>query len=391
MLCSCRRLVLFVILSYSVLLTHSARPCLGQALPPASDSPPPLRVNDVLRSEVIDGADYRIVDPVVRKGHRLKFRIETTWGPLHAEGVHMLQLRLSEMPALARVKAMQRSPQLVKGVFGVVENTPRGAGGLLTDPAAAVLSVPEGIRRAVESRVRPEDRRAGGATRRRLALELGCDPETSNPLLKDTLSEVALRRGAGGLAGKVGLSMLLPGLGLIPASAEFQRTITQKLPHEIHEEIEIQLLAIGTSDKTITEFLKNNHFTTTQRLLLATFLTTLEDVDGRSDFVEAVARARNDSDALATLHETALALRLHQQRPLQRLTGHLPTVATQRNGGTVVIYCADYLPLDADLSDILPAAPGQLPPGTRLMTRAHIEPQAIRWLQDAGCQVLEDF
>ncbi len=349
-----------------------------------------LRAADILRADILRGKDYRIEDDVTVKHHRYQFRIKTRWGNLNVDGLNMLGVRLQEIRAIKRADRLSRDPQFVGGLVESVSQTPRGVRTLLKNPLGAVLGIPKGVKRIASTQLHPADRRSGSVTRRRIAFDIGCDPETTNPILKPLIDNLATRKGLGKLVGKVGMSAAVPGLGLVPMTAEMQTTLLVKLPHEINREMDRDLKTMGVDEEIRKTFLTSSHFTTGQRLIFMSQLRKLKHVANRAAMVEVAARADCEADALAANDQLRMLIDIDRKQKLVRLEDAGAPTAILAGGTCVAVCSADYLRATDDVSamraDIRrrhPAAPALL------ICSGRVSPAARRLFSDVSISTNE--
>src|SRR5262249_17427112 len=136
-------------------------------------------------------------------------------------------------------------PQAIQGIVRTLSDTPRGLAVLLTEPDQSIRRAGVGFRRMADRVTDRDDRQAGGPVRRQIAAELGCDPETRNPILDRLLDDVARRRAAGQFVTKAGLSAAVPGLGLLALNAEQRDAIRARTPSELNTSIERSMIQVG--------------------------------------------------------------------------------------------------------------------------------------------------
>ncbi len=347
-----------------------------------------FRASDILKPQVLEGLDYKISERVPVVDDRFLFEIDTTRGTLPAHGVNLLALRLQEMDAIHRASQLSRRPQIVEGLFDTLNSTPDGARILLRDPVGTILSTPDGVRRMLSTHVDPVDRRAGSDVRRKLAVSIGCDPETNNPILTRLLNDVSRRKGLGQLAGKAGLSVALPGLGLLPTTAQLNETIASKLPHEINADIDRKLAALGVAQETRQAFLKSASYTTTQRLHVMHYMIKLADVPHSAQLIDGAAAAKNESAALAVIQELKLLNDLHQQHEISKIVTTQPPVAELRDGRSVTVWSADYIN-DPQKTKTLIAHSSRSETEAVLITPAIVGSQASETLRSNGIKVIK--
>jgi hypothetical protein len=276
---------------------------------------PEFEAKDVLPESLLAGEHYRIEPQVKLVAHHYQFVIVTRWGKLPARGINMLLLRLHELNAIEQAFKERWAPKELEGALKTLLKTPEGALMILSDPIGTVFRTPRNLKRLAAPALNEQDRRAGVDVRRRLAARLGCDPETRNPILKALLDQLALREKAGNLAGKIGLSVAVPGLGLLSLNADMQNDIVNKLPSEINKEIDAELAQLGSPAPVRKRFLDSRAFTTTERLVFMAQLRKLKKIPGAVSLVENAAAARDESQALSVLEENRMLLQLVEKHP----------------------------------------------------------------------------
>ncbi|MEX0701196.1 MAG: hypothetical protein WD069_03795 [Planctomycetales bacterium] len=358
---------------------------------PQAAPPGPVRVfraSDLLAPEVLRGPNYEIDEEVPLRGYWYEFRLKTKWGEVPARGLGMLELRIREMHAVERARKLSRDPQFIEGVLGNLSAAPRGALIILKEPVSTLLRAPKGIEHSVSPMINKVDRRAGSETRRRLAAEIECDPETTNPVLEGLLDQMARRKNLGTMVGKTALGFALPGLGLLPTTAEFKDAVARKLPHEINQEIDQELAELGVAEEVRREFLYGEEYTTTRRLYYLKQLRALEGVEDRAALVTAAAQARSESDGMAVLREMQMLVAAHVDTPFRRVESIGLSLGVREDGTHVLICPVDHLWDAPEVSQAI-AAYRQLYPTTPavLHLAGRIEPAARARLAEARISV----
>lgn len=373
-------------------------PSIAAPIPPMTESPavqtiqsPSLvfRASDILRPNVLKGPNYEILEKVTLEKYRFVFEIKTTWGTLEARGMPMLEVRLAEIRAIERAKLISRDPQLIDGILHAIKMTPKGAYVMVTDPVGSVTRLPRGLTRVVMTRYIEADRRAGSDVRRRIAVEIGCDPETSNPILTQLLNEMALQKGIGSLAAQIGMNVAAPGLALLPVTGQFKETLANKLPHEINPQIEAELADLGVKPETRTRFILSANFTTTQRLVFLYYLHKLSG-DNKAALVEGAVDTSSESEALSAIHELKLFLDASKSlRPLRYEYQGLP-VAVLNDSTNLIVTSADYINASPELDEMLAAYRKTTPDKpTIFYTSGRVAPDTRASFHSAGVQLLQ--
>lgn len=348
-----------------------------------------FRASELLPAEILRGPNYEIEEEVPLRGFWYDFRVKTPWGVLPARGMGMLELRIREMYAIERARQLSRDPQFIEGLLGNVSATPRGVLIILKEPVGTLLRAPKGVEHSLSPMINKVDRRAGSDTRRRLAAEIECDPETTNPVLERLLDQMARRKNLGTMVGKAGLGLALPGLGLLPTMAQFKDAVAHKLPHELNEEMDRDLDLLGVSEEDRRAFLSGEEYTTTRRLYFVKLLFLLNQVENRSVLVTAAAHARTESDGLATLRETQMLVAAHREQPFRRVEFLGLPLGIRGDGSHVLVCAVDRLWDSPEVAEAIAIYRKRYPDAPATMHVAgHVEEPVRMRLAAAGIAVI---
>lgn len=337
------RYVLVVLVPILIGLVHG---CATTPKAPASrfegEPAPTFRAFELLPVAALRGSNYRIAQRVTVTDYYYVFTIESDFGTIVATSRDMLELRLRELKAIEAAEVLSRDPHVVAGVVAPMRATVKGFELILTEPLASLERAPRGFGRMVRQYVNSADRRAGSAARRKLAAELDCDPETSNPVLKKLLDEMALEQGAGGLLTRAAISFV-PGLGVLATTADIKDMIVNRPPSAINHELDQELQAAGVEKYVRKRFVKSAAFTTMQRLRLMLCFRKLDGAQNRSALIESAAEARTEAEALGVMREAEMLERIHDQEPIERLQFVGLPLAILRDGTHFIVCPSDYV------------------------------------------------
>ena len=354
------------------------------------ESPPVFRIQEVLAEELIQGPDYILAQDVPVRGYKYLFTIRTSYGEIHALGRDMLEQRLREMYAIENARQLVGDPQLINGVIETLKQTPQGIGVLLTDPGGTLLRAPKGLQRMATNLLHPQNARAGGEERRRFAAQIGCDPETTNPILLSLLDNLAVRRGLGKAGSNVGLHVVLPGLGLLSTTKDFKSQLVEQSPAEINSAIERELLAMGVWQPVARQFCRERSYTTLQRMIFMDHLRAIAEVENVQYLVFRATNAYDEAEGLGVIREMRLLRRLNERHGITRIDLQGLPVAMLRNGSVVIVNAADYIHDSQDLRGAIAAFRRVRPndPGI-FLTAGRVSPRAHRTLSDFDLHVFE--
>jgi len=216
-----------------------------------------------------------------------------------------------------------------------------GAGGAIRD-------MPKGFRGlAIGER---SHHRAGSKRRREIAVVLGCDPETANPVLAKIL-DVVSKNGLAYPGECTGDIFVQFDWHSVPVSSETKRAVLDLEPNELNNRIDGELQAAGVDASAVRRFRKCVFFTTTQR---AQFMDCFRGLDGAANRGELVTRASDSQskmEALSVIREIWMLSRIHQSKPIDRLEYPGMPHGILRDGSRVIVCSYDYVPDTQELKE----------------------------------------
>lgn len=325
------------------------------------ETAPPLQASAILKPAYLVSPSHRVLESVTTRFGRNQYTVETAWGYFTADGDPMLAARVAEARALTELQNVSRTAEF-KSSLKTAAKTPLAAvESVLQDPAKVVQGTAQGvwkfINRAGESAKNVSQGRKrgsgedGGAKeflglskyKRTLALQLGTDPYSTNPVFQEELEKVAWAKVAGKgiftlatlpIGGGAGMALSATG-----ASRNFQENLRDFAPADLRLLNKKKLLTMGLSSEAADRFLANPAFSPTTQTAFVEALHTLADVNDRSVLVSlATQTASSEIDALFCSGIAQVFATLHAEKiPLARLTtlGGLP-VGIATDGRLVV-------------------------------------------------------
>jgi hypothetical protein len=236
----------------------------------------------------------------------------------------------------------------------------------------------------------PTDRRAGPANRRKLATELDCDPETTNPVLKKLLDEMSLKLGGGSLVTQAAMSFV-PGLSVLPTTAQMKETIANSPPSVINDEIDKELEAAGVEKSIRSRFRYSASFTTMQRLHLMSQFRALDGVQNRAALIEGAAEAHTEAEAFSSTREGKMLVDIREQKPIRRPEFVGLPLAVLDNGTHVLVCTYDYVTNTQEVGDGVAAYRASNPNvPTVFVTAGRVSPAARKTLEFARFRIVEE-
>jgi hypothetical protein len=295
-----------------------------------------------------------------------QFTIDSDFGVFEADGNEMLLQRLKEIDAIARLQDVSRTDEFKKSLVAAAKSPLNSAQAIARDPAQAIANVPKGLMkflgRAKESVQnvgkggnddmgdgrRLKDAIGYSEKKRKIALEMGVDPYSTNTVLQKQLDDVAMASWAGGFGFSVATLPISGAAKAILTVTNVNSTVTdllrEKTPSELEEINRSTFRAMGASASDIDRILSGGAFTPTQATAFAVHLKALKGVANRGSFVKAAAqRSTTEADALFCVYTAALMDQINQQTPIGKIVmiGDFP-VCVAKDGTIIVALQWDY-------------------------------------------------
>src|SRR5215470_16209719 len=342
--------------------------CLAQTPEPfevrraevAFEELPELKASEILKPELLKGPHYIIRDPVPTASGMNQFTIDSDFGVFEADGNKMLLQRLKEIDAIARLQDVSRTDEFKKSLVAAAKSPLNSAKNIARDPAQAIANVPKGVmkflgraKESVQNAGKGGDNEARDGSRlkdaigysdkkRKIALEMGIDPYTTNTVLQKQLDDAATASWAGGFAFSVAT---LPVSGLAGAAltvtnlnTTVEDLLREKSPDELEQINRSAFRAMGANASDIDRILNGGAFTPTQSTTFAVHLKSLKGVANRGAFVKAAAqKSTTEADALFCVYTAALMNQIHQKTPIARIVMLRDFPVCVAKDGTIIV------------------------------------------------------
>jgi hypothetical protein len=106
---------------------------------------PFLQAPALVQSSLLDGPNYRVVPEVQVRGYMARFLIDTKFGPLTADSVELLSIRVSEIPALEALDRASKTGAFAHALSERGEKTGAAIVHVLAHPVDTVTGLPAGV------------------------------------------------------------------------------------------------------------------------------------------------------------------------------------------------------------------------------------------------------
>jgi len=378
---------------------------------------PELKASEILKPEFLKGPHFVVREPVPTSAGMNQFTIDSDFGVFEADGNEMLLQRLKEIDAIARLGDVSRTDAFKKSLMDAAKSPLNSAKNIARDPAQAISNVPKGLMkflgRAKES---VENVGKGGGTgdigdgsrmrdaigysdkKRKIALEMGIDPYTTNTVLQKQLDDLAWASWAGGfsfsvatlpISGAAGAALTVTGV-----TSTVEDLLHEKTPSELEQINRAAFRGMGVNESDVGRILHGGAFTPTQATAFAVHLKALKGVANRGAFVKAAAeKSTTEADALFCVYTAALMDQINQKTPIARIVmlGDFP-ICVAKDGTIIVALQWDYAAWTAgaaSFTDDVQKLAGKSNPGAHISVdlSGEISPRLREELEKRGMAV----
>ncbi len=361
---------------------------------------PTFSAGQVLQGIPLRGADYSIGDRVTVENFQYVFRVNTKWGPFAVKGSDLLRVRLREIAATAKLEEVNGAETAVELAGKTALRPLNTAKDLVTAPGQTIGDTFKGVGRifgSADAAMNATDPQGdsmiasvtGGATaRRKLAFNLGVDPNTSFPPLAAELKRVATASAMGETSANIGLSFVAGPAGFAISAGgtagQVRELLRDKSPADLEKDGRKSLVAMGISPGTINAFYANANLTPTDKTVIVTVMENLGNAQGRELYISGAANASSIEMGFFYRHQAMLIQQYSRKvSPVRSFVsvGGAPMLMTAN--GTASILPVDYLNWSAPVAGI--AASGR---GGELWITGNASPTATTQLSALGWKVV---
>ena len=111
------------------------------------ESEPYLQAPALVQSSLLNGPNYRVVPEVQVRGYMARFLIDTPFGPLTADSVELLELRVGEIPALEALDRASKTGAFAHALAERGRKTGEAIVHVVEHPVDAITGLPAGVAR----------------------------------------------------------------------------------------------------------------------------------------------------------------------------------------------------------------------------------------------------
>jgi len=342
------------------------------------EKPGVFKASALLKPAQVKGAHFKVAENVPLEGFYFAFSIGSDFGTMEADGMSLLQTRLTEVEALAKLQDVSKSDVFIGAAGRSLQSLGKGAVSAVKDPGATAKGIGKGIKRFGVNLGRTSKKVAGDVadsasgddkdqkkegskseaaesvanaafgvnkSARVWAQKLRVDPYTTNPVLGKALLEVGKLDAAAGIATKI----VVPVPAVVSMTSSVGNLVWGKDPQELQKMNEARLAELGVSADVQKGFFKNAAFTLTYRTRLVAALHAVK-TKGVADYVDAARGAKTERQALFFVESAEMLQALHAAEPVSAvLTDSRAMVAKTQAGKAVALLPLDYVAWTANV------------------------------------------
>jgi hypothetical protein len=281
----------------------------GHAVAGSYEQPPSFSAAQVLPPNLLNSPNYTIAVQVGLDNFQYVFNVDTRWGAFTVKGLDLMRVRAREMAATAALEQINGAGTMVNAAGRTALKPLATAKDLVTAPGRTIGDTISGVGNlfgSVDASVAATDPHkegvvasvTGGATaRRKLAYDLGVDPNTTFPPLHNELKRLATANAIGETGTNAGLAFVTGGAGIAISVGGTSRTLRlalrNKTAAQLEKEGRVALAAMAVPGATVDAFYANPHLSPTDKAVVVAELAKLRAASGREIFIASAAGAQS--------------------------------------------------------------------------------------------------
>lgn len=398
------------------LLPGQNQPASLQSAPASQvfEPSPILNAADILQPAYYQGLNFRVRNPVPTYGGDNAYEIDSDFGVFQADGNAMLMRRVAEINAIAILNGISKTDEFKQAALKAAQSPLVVAKELVTNPVGTISGVPRGIWKFLNQAGQSVKELGEGRkpdpvdgniaqnllgfskVKRKISLDLGVDPYSTNEAYQEALNQVAWPAFAGGLTVNIGVAVATAGIGnaglaltAVNWTGNFNDILRENSPADLRLMNLGLLLKMGVTRPDAVAFLNNNAISPTAQTILVGSLASLGQASGREYFIQQATVSADENDALFYQQCAQLMALVNASAPISAITlvNGLPLCLTA-SGAVVVPLQWDYVawtPMAAKFANTVKALNFGTPPVSyNLVISGVVSPMAADALAKLG-------
>jgi hypothetical protein len=119
----------------------------------APENEPYLNASVLVQPALLSGPNFKVVPEVQVRGYMANFLIDTPYGPLRADSVELLDVRISEIPAIEALDRASRSGAFAHALAERGRKTAAAVANVAAHPVDTVTGLPAGVARYLRAQI----------------------------------------------------------------------------------------------------------------------------------------------------------------------------------------------------------------------------------------------
>src|SRR5690606_15459122 len=119
----------------------------SRAVVPGTESEPTIASVEIAQAGLLSGPNFTVQPQAPIVGFMARFTLDTSDGPIIADSVEMLGIRVTEMAAIDILDGVSRSGAFGMAVRQNLQDAAETVGHIVTHPVATVKGIPQGVLR----------------------------------------------------------------------------------------------------------------------------------------------------------------------------------------------------------------------------------------------------
>jgi hypothetical protein len=423
-----------------------------EAAPPSPNADGKYLAADLLGAAMLSGPGFTIAPEVEVRGYMFQYTLQTPFGDIAAESNELLPIRIDEVSAIERLEDTGMTEAAGKQAKKKSRQVWEGLKRVFTKPKETVAGLPQGVARMVktrvvklgrqasklydrskdelaedpnapkptgpftatrtpdapsdESRASKEGKKLGkqilkdeldySSTRRFIAHEVGVDPYSSNPVLRQKLDALAWSATSSNAAYKLAMGALSTATaGTLPYLLKIDKAVWELEPENLANTNRLRLNELGCSPELTRRVVRNGAFSPTLQTELVGALAWLAPTRGCDEVLDMAIDAEGEVEGRFMVN----SLRLLMAAPLPGRVGFAPGeceietlgggLAARCNNELLVPVPVDALIWDQDMAEFLNAEHVRSADARTILLSGFADLEARTRLTERGFAIIE--
>jgi hypothetical protein len=385
------------------------------------EAEPVLKAKDLVAPELLKGPNFTVDERVPVVGFLARFTVRSDFGTFDVHGIHMLQVRVPEIYALAQLDKMSKTREFADAAARAVARPVTSAANMIVNPVETIEGLPGGVSRLFDriklggesiaaaatasgqsggQKAADVSQRVGSITvnalgfekeRRDLAKNLGVDPYTSNPILSKKLTDMAWVAFSGRFGIQAAMSVFVPGSMAMSVVTITNSTVYDTPPGDLINAAQAIFAQTGASDAQVQALLKNSQYTLSTLTAIALGIQRLQGVAGLPSVIDFAAVARTQDETHLVAAAVNMLARYHETtQRIAQVTAPGPIIARTVTGALMIPAPIDYAAWTQRAARFAQRDDFKVPQRTAWLS-GQMSPRARKQFEGQGWIILESF